>query len=108
RLQDMGIRTPHVELAASELKPPPHSDQSRTFLSVPVPAPTLRYADLNAQEVVRDEAQAPTPILLVLWASWCEPCVKELNAIAQRMPDMRAKGVWVLALPVEGITAGGA
>jgi tetratricopeptide (TPR) repeat protein len=42
------------------------------------------------------------PMLLVLWASWCAPCQAELAELAAREKDIRAAGIDVIPLAVDG------
>lgn len=42
------------------------------------------------------------PVILTLWATWCKPCVKELDAISEILPEMQEKMVFgVIALSVD-------
>jgi Tfp pilus assembly protein PilF/peroxiredoxin len=41
------------------------------------------------------------PVLLNLWASWCEPCVLELADLARRESELAAAGLDVVALCVD-------
>lgn len=44
-------------------------------------------------------------MLLNLWASWCQPCLKELAELAQRQHDVRGAGLSVLALSVDELSS---
>ena len=43
------------------------------------------------------------PVLLNLWASWCRPCLAELKELGKREPEIRAAGIDVVALAVDGL-----
>ena len=43
------------------------------------------------------------PVLLNLWASWCRPCLAELQELTDRSDELRAAGIEVLALSVDGM-----
>jgi tetratricopeptide (TPR) repeat protein len=43
------------------------------------------------------------PMLLVLWASWCQPCHQELAELAAREKELKAAGIDVVALAVDGL-----
>jgi Tfp pilus assembly protein PilF/peroxiredoxin len=64
--------------------------------------PTLRYTTLagNGRELSQHTGQ---PVLLNLWASWCPPCVAELAEFARRHDELRALGVHLIALSVDGL-----
>jgi thiol-disulfide isomerase/thioredoxin len=38
------------------------------------------------------------PVIINLWATWCEPCVAEMPSLAQLQQDYAAKGLTVIAL----------
>jgi len=46
------------------------------------------------------------PVLLNVWASWCSPCIGELQEFTDRSDDIRAAGIEVLALSVDGLKDG--
>lgn len=42
------------------------------------------------------------PIIISFWATWCKPCVKELNAIAELYPDWQTEsGVKLIAVSID-------
>jgi tetratricopeptide (TPR) repeat protein len=43
------------------------------------------------------------PLLVTLWASWCQPCLLELHEMATHAELLRQAGIDVLALSVDGI-----
>ena len=68
---------------------------SRVVLRTPLPLPTAiqrQYFDEN-----RKGAR-----LLNLWATWCEPCVRELGELAVHADELAAIGLEVLPLCLDG------
>lgn len=42
------------------------------------------------------------PIILSMWATWCKPCIRELNAIKDQYPDWQAEtGVKIIAISID-------
>ena len=46
------------------------------------------------------------PILINLWASWCQPCLVELQELKQRHKEFRDAGLDVIALSVDSLSNG--
>ena len=67
-----------------------------------LPVPTLNYLSLGGVERTLLPADGSWK-LLNLWASWCAPCLQELDQFAERHEEMRAKGIEILALTVDGL-----
>ena len=61
--------------------------QNRTLPSVEVK--TLDGGNINIQEI----ENSGKPIVISFWATWCKPCKKELNAIAEVYEDGKDKTV---------------
>ncbi len=68
-------------------------------------ATLLPMADLSYQTFSGEGRRFPIgkgkSILLNLWASWCAPCVAELEELAERNDELRDAGIEVLALAVD-------
>ncbi len=68
-------------------------------------ATLLPMADLSYQTFSGGVRKFPTgkgkSILLNLWASWCTPCVGELEELSERNDELRDAGIEVLALAVD-------
>ena len=70
--------------------------QNRTLPSVEVK--TLDGGNINIQEI----ENSGKPIVISFWATWCKPCKKELNAIAEVYEDWQAEnGVKLIAISID-------
>ena len=72
--------TPH-SLQPAQLEPVDASDQVQRFLSAPMRLPPLTYETWEANE--RSSRIGSSAHLLVLWASWCQPCLDELRQLGR-------------------------
>ncbi|MDG2207832.1 MAG: tetratricopeptide repeat protein [Pirellulales bacterium] len=71
-------------------------------LVTPVAMPPIPYANWNGT-LRQLDSKLDRPTLLVLWASWCQPCLKELQELANAKDRLARAGVDVIALAVDGI-----
>ena len=61
----------------------------------PTPALTLRLLDGSTWSLAAQRGHA---VLLNYWATWCEPCVEEMPALARLAERERASGLRVVAV----------
>lgn len=96
------------KLAAGSFELPKSTEQARIILTERPPAPALEYVDFSGQLRRYDpNATDRAPILVNLWASWCQPCVTELEDLAEHFDQLKAKGLRILALTIEVVTEDG-
>ena len=70
--------------------------QNRTLPSVEVK--TLNGSNFNIQKI----ENSGNPIVISFWATWCKPCKKELNAIAEIYEDWQEEtGVKLIAISID-------
>ncbi|MCC7013613.1 MAG: ASPIC/UnbV domain-containing protein [Planctomycetes bacterium] len=87
-------------LASAEARTAKPTEKARIWLASRVPLPPLPI--LTSEGVAGDARDGiPAPSLIVLWATWCPPCVGELGELARRAGELSAAGLSVVALSVD-------
>jgi peroxiredoxin len=68
-----------------------------------IPSATLKKLDgskINSSTFANDGK----PIVISFWATWCKPCKKELDAIAETYPDwVKETGVKLIAISIDDV-----
>ena len=86
-------------------QPLPDTSQTGTLrLVTPVMMPPIPYQTWDGTNHILDH-KSGKPTLLILWASWCKPCLQELKQITESQAQLRRAGVNIIALSVDGVGA---
>ena len=93
---------------ADPVSSPADTDAARLWLSQPLALPASSFEPLDVIEARGAEAArsrpgplSSRPLLLSLWASWCQPCLQELQEWSQHADALKATGIEVLALNID-------
>jgi thiol-disulfide isomerase/thioredoxin len=65
--------------------------------------PELIYRRFDAAETYQLEPGSK-PLLVTLWASWCESCLRELGSFGEAQQQLRDAGLDILALSVDELS----
>lgn len=76
--------------------------QARIFLTSRLPLPRVTYRTFDGAELSPEHPYG-SPLLINLWASWCQPCISELAELGHAKDRLDASGLQVLALSVDGL-----
>lgn len=82
--------------------PPKTSDSARVLLADRIPLPSMDYTTFSGQPKTMVGPQ-PKPVLVNLWATWCQPCLKELAEMKQQSRAIQDAGLDVVLLSVDGL-----
>jgi cytochrome c biogenesis protein CcmG/thiol:disulfide interchange protein DsbE len=65
--------------------------------------PAVRVQELNGKWISSsDLGKSGKPLIISFWATWCKPCIKELTAIYDKLPDWeKATGVELVAVSID-------
>ncbi|MDG2207834.1 MAG: tetratricopeptide repeat protein [Pirellulales bacterium] len=95
-------RPAELALVAKDQTPLPYSDRAALRLITPFETPRLPYLDWDGQKKQVD-TQNGKPKLINLWASWCLPCLQELQDFSRNREKIDQAGLEILALSVDGL-----
>ena len=65
-------------------------------------APDFALKNLDGKKVELKKVLEEAPVLISFWATWCKPCIKELNELQKVYNKYREKGFEILAIDVDG------
>jgi len=94
-------RNRKVELAASSPNIPKAAPEKRIVLPARLPLPKLEYETFDGQVATMEDDNRP--VLVNLWATWCQPCLKEIAEWSARASEFDKLGVRVVLLSVDKI-----
>lgn len=65
--------------------------------------PSVMLKDMDGRSVNTAElSNEGKPIVIDFWATWCKPCIRELNAIKEVYPDWQEEtGVKIIAVSID-------
>jgi len=67
----------------------------------------VRFADIEAiREEMASRSLRQRPTLLNFWATWCEPCVEELPALAAAARDLKGRGLEIIGISLDAWIVG--
>ncbi len=89
-----------LQLAIGDAKPLPDVQQARIVVKNVMPMPDVAYVGLDHLPHTLSENYG-RPLFVNLWATWCQPCLQEMQEFSREADRFRAAGVEVLALNVD-------
>lgn len=101
---DLGAFLPSTSASESAPWQARNKPTARVFFTAPVPMPPVPIRDVRGDQQLR--AAPGRALLIVLWASWCKPCLAELRALGPALAALEAEGIDVMALSVDGLPEG--
>jgi tetratricopeptide (TPR) repeat protein len=93
-----------INLSPSEVPAPTSAGAQRVLLTSRVLMPSLDYQTFDGQTESLDQFLG-APLLVNLWAAWCEPCLAELSSLAHEESRLSSAGLQVVALSVDDADA---
>jgi peroxiredoxin/Flp pilus assembly protein TadD len=88
-------------LEPAEQKPNTPTQKARSLLVFRKAMPTLQLENLDGR---REAFHSNGKVTLInLWASWCQPCMAELSDFATQYESLRAEGIEIVAVSVDGV-----
>ena len=94
---------PALKITERDLPTTQNSDVSHSLRFAMVRLPAKSYSDFRGDRHQILEKRARL-VLLTLWASWCQPCIKELQEFTDHQERLENEMIDVVALSVDDIT----
>ena len=73
------------------------------FLAEAQPLPQIQVQTLGGAKVpIASLHQTGKPTIVSFWATWCKPCINELNSLAERYEELQEElGVTLVAVSID-------
>ncbi|MDA0766205.1 MAG: tetratricopeptide repeat protein [Verrucomicrobia bacterium] len=101
--KDLTLPARETRLAPAVQEVPDPSEVARIPMVEWLSVPACDYVGFDGQPRPLPAGKGSW-LLVNLWASWCAPCLVELDEFSRHHGELRAKGLEVLALSVDGLT----
>jgi thiol-disulfide isomerase/thioredoxin len=94
-----------VALVPTPLQVPASSAKARIVLEQRIPMPPMSYLSFEGKPLSLNDHPGQ-PLLINVWASWCEPCLVELADFKKHQDRLLSKGLKIVAVSVDGLEDG--
>ncbi|MBN2541900.1 TlpA family protein disulfide reductase [bacterium] len=64
--------------------------------------PAFELEDIEGNTIVFEELLGKGPIAITFWATWCKPCLKEMDKIQPFYEEYKDRGLEVVAISEDG------
>jgi hypothetical protein len=105
RVEPVAERVAAKKLAPEPLPAAPPSQAARIVIHRPLPVPSLAAQGLEGSAMDVRQVGPNTARLLVVWASWCQPCLGELQRLAQERDALARDGLEIWSGNVDELDA---
>ena len=94
-----------IDLQPAPLETPPQQQTAQVLSVAALPMPPIDYKTYSGERrlITVDSTGTSRPLLVNLWASWCQPCQRELKDLTLAEERLRQAGLEVVALSVDGL-----
>ena len=92
---------PTPEFEANPLVLPAPTDAARIIPHAQLPLPALEYLNFEGRSALVRPATNDSFVLLTLWATWCSPCLAELQELQANRDVLAQYGITVVPVNIE-------